>query len=307
MVSQPTTIRNSLQTNWSLTGRLTKTVTATVSEIVRFYDREQVLGNEWPKAVVVRKINAEADENLVTHPHFTEVRDVYEITCYYRVQDVQEITFSDAIEDIEDMGSEVMRILKLTYDPAAATGIFFITTSEWRREDLVEGNQIDLRRTMQYTVTKIRSETPQVFEGFKGVLSFGGHTYAEVYNTETSYGSDQIAEPITDNIGTNLNKIPIYFTGQFDGSFNADMFISTLDISAASSFGINTIGDHEAQGEVLESTFLQTYNNTVGTPETLTISTLLRITRAIPVAFIEELVKFRLSATITRYPTMVIS
>jgi len=126
MVSQPTIIRNSLQTNWALTGRLTKTVTSNVSEIVRFYDREQVLGNEWPKAVVVRKINAEADENLTIHPHFTEVRDVYEITCYYRVQDVQEITFSDAIEDVEDMGSEVIRILNLTYDPSAGTGIFFV-------------------------------------------------------------------------------------------------------------------------------------------------------------------------------------
>jgi len=179
--------------------------------------------------------------------------------------------------------------------------------SEWRKEDLVDGNQVDLRRTMQFTLTKIRSETPQVYEGYKGVLSFGGHTYAEVYNTETSYGSEQIAEPITDNIGSNLNKIPLYFTAQFQGGFNADMFISTADISAASSFGINTIGDHEGQGEVLESTFLQTYNNTVGTPETLTITTLLRITRAIPVAFIEDLVKFRLSAEITRYPTMVVT
>ena len=67
------------------------------------------------------------------------------------------------------------------------------------------------------------------------------------------------------------------------------------------------LGDHEDKGEVLESTFLQVYKNTVGTPETLTISTLLRVTRAIPVAFIEDLVKFRLSATITRYPTMVVT
>ena len=129
MVSQPTTIRNSLRTNWGLTGRLTKTPTATVTEIVKFYDREQVLGNEWPKAVVVRKINKEADENVTEHPHFTEVRDVYEITCYYRVQDVQEITFSDAIEDIEDMGSEVLRILRLTFSPSAGTGIFFVSKS----------------------------------------------------------------------------------------------------------------------------------------------------------------------------------
>ncbi len=307
MVSQATTIRNSLQSNWALTGRLTKTATSTVSEIVRFYDRDQVLGNEWPKAVVVRKINAEADENLTIHPHFTEVRDIYEITCYYRVQDVQEITFSEALEDIEDMGSEVQRILRITFDPSAGNGIFFVSRYEWHREDLVEGNQVDLRRTMRFTLTKIRSEVAQVFEGFKGVLSFGGHTYAEVFNTETSYGSDQVAEPITDNIGSNLNKIPIYFTGPFNGDFNADMYISSLDISAVSDFGINTIGDHEGQGEVLESTFLQTYTNTLGSPDTLTITTLLRVTRAIPVAFIEDLIRFRLSAEITRYPTMVVS
>ncbi len=307
MVAQATTIRNSLQTNWALTGRLTKTATATVSEIVRFYDREQVLGNEWPKAVVVRKINAEADENITRHPHFTEVRDVYEITCYYRVQDVQEVTFSDAIEDIEDMGAEVQRILLLTYNPQSATGIFYVTKGEWRKEDLIEGGQIDLRRTMRYTLTKIRSETAEVFEGFNGVLSFGGHTYAEVYNVETSYGSGQIAESITDNQAGNLNKIPVYFTTKFEGGFNADMYLSSLDVSAASAFGINTIGDHESVGEVLESTFLQTYTNRVGTPETITLTTLLRVTRAIPVAFIEDLVKFRLSAEITQYPTMVIT
>jgi len=303
MVSQATTIRDSLNTNWALTGRLVKTPTATVTEVVRFFDRDQVLGNEFPKSVVVRKINTEAGENLVEHPHFTEVRDVYEITAYYRVQDVQQLTYSDALEDVEDMATEIQRILKLTYSPDVGTGIFYTTRQEWQREDLTDQAQPDLRRTMRFTLTKIRSETAAVFQGYAGVLVFSGHTYAEVFNVESDYGSTQQAEPITDNTA-NLNKIPLYFTNPFSGTFNADMMMSATDISGTT-FGINTIGDHEAKGEVLEASFIQTYTNNAS--QSIAITTLLKIIRAIPVAVVEDLVKFRLSAEIISYPTMVVT
>jgi len=305
MVSQATTIRNSLSTNWALTGRLTKTSTSTVTEVVRFFDREQVLGNEWPKAVIVRKINTEAGENLIEHPHFTEVRDVYEISCFYRVVDVKQVTYSDALEDVEDMATEIQRILKLTYSPDTGTGIFYTSRQEWRKEDLTDQSQPELRRTMRFTLTKIRSEAVGVFEGYDGVLVFSGHTYAEAFNVETSYGSDQQAEPITGN--PNGNKIPLYFTNPFSGTFSADMMLNNADISA-SNFGVNTIGDHDSDGEVLEASFVQTYKNKDAAPsDTLTFTTLLKITRAIPVAFVEDLVRFRLTAEVIKYPTMTVA
>ena len=75
MVSQAETIRDLLFTNWALTGLLNKVETAAMKEIIRFFDRKQVEGNEWPKAITVEKINAQANENTTKHPHFTEVRD----------------------------------------------------------------------------------------------------------------------------------------------------------------------------------------------------------------------------------------
>ena len=85
MPSQAEVIKDLIETNWSLGGELSKTGTDAMEEVVRFFDRKQVQGNEWPKAVTVEKINDEADENRKVHPHFTEVRDVYRITCHFRV------------------------------------------------------------------------------------------------------------------------------------------------------------------------------------------------------------------------------
>ena len=103
MPSQAEVIRDLIETNWSLSGELSKTGTDAMQEIVRFFDRKQVQGNEWPKAVTVEKINDEANENRKTHPHFTEVRDKYIITCHFRVTDVEPETYSDALLNVEDM------------------------------------------------------------------------------------------------------------------------------------------------------------------------------------------------------------
>ena len=80
MVSQATKIRDLLFNGWDLTGDLSKTETDNMKEVVYFFDRQQVEGNEQTKAVVVRKINAEGKENQVEYPNFIEIQDVYEIT-----------------------------------------------------------------------------------------------------------------------------------------------------------------------------------------------------------------------------------
>jgi len=301
MVSQATTIKNAIESGWALTGRLTKTATSNVSEVVRFYDRRQVEGNEWPKAVTVEKINAEANENFRQHPHFTEVRDVYTITAYYRVQDVQFSTYSDAIEDAEDMGREIQRILETLYDPNATVGTFFIADHQWQKVDLLDQAQPELRRILTFTLTKIISEDASVFTGFTGILIFNAHTYLAAYNVEGNFGSPQVAEPITGNpLG---NKIPIYFTDPFEGKFSADMFLDANDIGS-DIHDVNTIGDHLADGEVTEASFIQTYTNDV--PETVTITTLLKISNIIPVGFKENLVKLKMAAEIIDYPTMAV-
>ena len=302
MASQATIIKDAIEAGWNLTGRLSKTQTATISEIVRFYDRRQVEGNEWPKAVTVEKINAEGNENFRQHPHFTEVRDVYTITAYYRVQDVQFGTYSDAIEDAEDMGAEIQRILETLYDPNATVGTFFIADHTWSKVDLLDQAQPELRRILTFTLTKIISENASVFTGFTGILIFNAHTYEAAYNVEGNFGSPQVAEPITGNpLG---NKIPIYFTDPFEGKFSADMFLDSNDIGAAP-HDVNVIGDHDSNGEVNEASFIQTYTNDAA--ETVTITTLLKITNIVPVGFKENLVKLKMVAEIIDYPTMAVA
>ena len=122
MVSQATKIRDLLFNGWDLTGDLSKTETDNMKEVVYFFDRQQVEGNEQTKAVVVRKINAEGKENQVEYPNFIEIQDVYEITLYYRIIDVGDDTYSTALENVEKMGTETLDILETEFSPSMDNG-----------------------------------------------------------------------------------------------------------------------------------------------------------------------------------------
>ena len=208
-----------------------------------------------------------------------------------------------AIEDAEDMGGEIQRILETLFDPNATVGTFFIADHQWQKVDLLDQAQPELRRILTFTLTKIISEDASVFTGFTGILIFNAHTYLAAYNIEGGFGSPQVAEPITGNpLG---NKIPIYFTDPFDGKFSADMYLDSDDIGSAP-HDVNVIGDHDSNGEVNEASFLQSYTNDAAVPETVVITTLLKITNIAPVGFKENLVKLKMAAEIIDYPTMVV-
>lgn len=299
MVSQAEEIKDLLETNWSLTGELNKTQTTDMKEVVRFFDRQQIEGNEWPKAITVQKINDEADENTVKHPHFTEVRDKYIITCHFRVTDSDPSPYSDSLTQVEDMAREVQVILATAYDPHDGNGIFYVVNSEWNKDDHREGSQIELRRFMTFTLTKISSENPNVVEGYQGVFRIdGGKIYAETYNVQSVYGMPQVPETIVDN-----QKLPVYFTGIFSGRINADMYLTTEDIGAIGT-DINHIGTDLINGEVSENVFLQQYNNST---QTVTVSHTIKIINFELVGFVEDLVQFKMIGEIITHPTMAVA
>jgi len=300
MPSQAEEVRDLLFNNWALTGELNKVETNTMEEIVRFYDRKEVEGNEWVKAITVEKINDQADENKKTHPHFTEIRDKYKITCRFRVTDVDPAPYSAALTLVEDMAREVQRILDTAYDPSAGNGIFFVVDRVWDKDDMLEEQQPELIRFMTFTLTKIASENPNVFEGYMGVFRIeGGKIYTEAYNVQSVYGMRQIAEPIVGN-----NKLPIYFTATFRGRINADMYLTSEDIGAIGS-DINHIGTDLTNGEVSENIFLQQYSN--NTPQTVTMRHTLKIINFEVIGFVEDLVKIKMTAEIITHPTMVVA
>ena len=105
MVAAATTLRDTIQAAWNLSGELSKVSIGTEStlmdEVVQFFDRIQVVGNEVTKAVIVEKINAEENETVIAHPNFNEIVDIYEITVRYRVIDVKEKNDSYSLVVIE--------------------------------------------------------------------------------------------------------------------------------------------------------------------------------------------------------------
>ena len=54
MVAAATTLRDTIESGWSLTGELSKVETGArptlMDEVVQFWDRKQVVGNEVPKS-----------------------------------------------------------------------------------------------------------------------------------------------------------------------------------------------------------------------------------------------------------------
>ena len=301
MASQATEVAEFIETNWSLTGSLSKTQTDNMKEIVRFFDRQQVEGNEWPKAIVVRKINDEGKENQIEHPNYIEIRDIYEITYYYRVIDVQPISYSEALEDAELMGTELLRILDLLFSPSMSNGEFWTVEREWTKHDHLDQAQPELRRTLTLRMSKVTSFDGKLFEGYNGLLHFGntsGHLYAEVNNVNNSAGYDQISVPIVNT------STPVFFTGVLDGLWTADMYVSPDDIGT-DAWDINHLGRIDTNEEVLEATFLQIYGNPNG--DTITITTKVKVVDALYIANVQDLLKFRLTAQPIEYPQVVIT
>lgn len=304
-----TTLRDIMFNEWSLTGELSKTGTEIAPENVNFFDRLQVDKNQLSKAVIIQKINPEGNENVTAHPKFNEIFDLYELTVHFRVTSTEPDGFSDAIDKIEQMGEEVVRILKTVYDPSIPEGVYFKVSRNWTNEDYRKG-QIELRRKLRFQLTTITSDEPEVFSGFGGVLSFdvsgsqgdnlpgSDYIYTEAYNIQSAYGTPQIEEPIT---GT---KIPAYFTGIFQGRINADMYLKSSDIGTGT-HQINNIGREFENGETAEIILLQQYKNTDS--ETLTITTKIKVISITPEGFVENLVKLSLVGEVIEYPGMVVA
>jgi len=130
MVFSADTLRDIIETNWSLTGLLSKTGADNMKEVVQFFAYPQIPGNEVTKAVTVQKIQSETNENVTEHPTFNEVQDIYELTLYYRTIDVQPVSRDESYSNLEDMGDETIRILKTQFNPATGIGVFFPSLKE---------------------------------------------------------------------------------------------------------------------------------------------------------------------------------
>jgi len=315
MVYAADTLRDSIESAWGLTGRLNNSVTPEMKEIVYFYAYPEIMGNEVSKAIEVKKINELEDEQVTEHPNFSEVSDIFEIRCRYRMADVQLVSRDEAEADMEDLCKEVVRILKTLYAPQAGTGPYYTTRRAWTRQDDYRTEQPELIRALRFTLTYIKSASTEVFNGYSGVLTFdtsattgadskpgSDYAYTEVTAVTISEGTN-VTSRMTRLSSAKTGK-PIKFRGKFRGTFTATLFAKKSDLNGSTIEALDNIYIAQNNGELATAVFLHATDNTEGTPITMTTSTPMMIINIRKTSDDESLVSYEITGDITA-PTTV--
>jgi len=321
LTAAATILRDTIETEWSLSGLLSKVVTGSGSslmdQVVKFFDRLQVIGNEAVKAVIVQKINAEGNETVIKHPNFNELVDIYEITVRYRVVDVNSDNYSTYLDLIEQMGTEVVRILKTVYNPATTLNVYFRTHNTWSNEDVDVSNQRDLKRVLRFTLTTITSDDEEVYSGFGGVLVFDtsdsqgdskpgvDYTFVSVKSTDTQEGFSQIPT-LTKDTSKGVG-VPLLMRGQFSGSFTALMYAQKTNVIGSTVEKLQNIYRLQTSSPIIgqnaEVVLLRSNTNTESPVSTLTRKSFMKINRINENSPDEDLLSYTISGTLTR-PTI---
>lgn len=321
MVSQAEVIRDLIQTNWSLTGNLSKVSADDMKEPVFFFDRPQVKGNETVKAIEVVKINNDEEENVTDHPNFIEITDFYDIRIRYRIVDVA-TQYDQGLADAESMATELISILDTQFSPATSSTGWFISRKRWRLEDQLEQQQPELVRILSFELIQIKGQSDSVFRGNVGVMIFdtsdsvGGplpvpkpgadYSFTELRELSIIEGFTQI--PVLTKDKTRGRKIPHQVNGVFSGVFSSLLFVKRADIDGTTLEKIEHIGQVQASSplisQIAEVVMLHDTQNTLATPETFTSKSFMRISRADKLTTDESLVAYRLIGTLTQ-PTQV--
>jgi len=319
MPSQATTIKDLIETNWSLGGNLSKVTAPNMQEPVFFFDRPQVLGNEVVKAIEVVKINDNNEENISDHPNFKEIADYYEITIRYRVLDV-ETQYAQALEDAELMATELLGILNAQFDPSGASAEWFVSSKRWRRDDHVDQAQPELKRTLALELTQIRGQDDFVFRANSAVMIFdeglsnGDNIPTSDYNFETIRelsiveGYPQV--PYLTKDKTRGQGVPHLVRGWFSGVFSALIFGRTADIIGSTLEKIGKIYLTQSatlglQSQCAEIVMLHNLQNTISSPQTFQSKSFMRISRIDKVTTDESLLAYRIVGQLTQ-PTVVL-
>ena len=304
------TLKDTIESAWSLTGLLSKTGADNMKEVVQFFAYPQIPGNEVTKAVTVQKIQSETNENVVEHPTFNEVQDIYEITVYYRTLDVQLISRDESYSNLEDMGDEVVRILKTQFNPATGIGVYFQASRNWSREDEFDTAQPDLRRRLRFILTTIESEDDSVFTGVNGLLIYdrsqgtgnqpvSNYTYTEV-NDVTQNGGFNLIKRLTRGGNSIANRA----TGLYNGSFEFETMVKEADIEGSTTNFIEEIDRLLPNGELPEVFLIKETQNKQG--DTFRHTTRMQIVDKSCLYEREDLARFKLRGEVIAPPVMVV-
>lgn len=315
MVSQAEVIKDLLELNWNLTGDLSKTGTSAMKEVVNFFDRPQVEGNEKTKAIEVIKINDELEENVTEHPNFIEVEDVYEIRVRYRVTDVKPDTYSTSLANVELMATEVLQILDAQFTPATGAGGYFVSAKTWRREDMLDQAQPELKRILMMRLTQVRPNVTTVFRGNTAVMIFdtsdsvgenkpvADYTYTELRELSIVEGYDANGHLTKDK--TRGRGVPHLVRGWFHGVFTALLYAKKADIDGTTLEKIEllykTQGNVPLASQLAEIVMFHNVTDIVTpTPNVFQTKSFMRVTRMDKLTSDVSLVSYRIVGRLTQ-------
>ena len=314
------TLRDSIVAGWAPANtRIPKTASAGIEQIVHFLAHPQIKGaHEWPLAIEVSKIldpQVPDNENQIVHPLFSEVSHKFTITCRYRVRNINEELFDQAQQDIEDMCIETIRIIKTVYNPQSGSATFFTARYSWRNEDNLTGTKQELKRILDFELSEIQSQSSEVFRGINGVLTFdlslsnnmnsapgGDYIYTEANNVKIREGTTVIEALSKDT--ANGARVPRLGSGAFTGTFNADILAKKSDIGSTAE-KLNKIYILQSNGQHIEAAFLQTADNTEGTPVTLSQTSFVKVTSMMKLATPTDLISFNVEGRLIKPSTFV--
>jgi hypothetical protein len=305
------TIAASITNNWSLSGllALAQNVDPTITEEgVWVFAHQNPEGIGRRIVVLVRSITTRP--NTIEHPMFSEVRQAYEVWCHYILENIDETNWINAESLIQSMQDEVLRILRLSYDPWSQTCIFFTTNRKWENKDDFTQASPQINRVLTFELTMLQSRTTSVPKGYGGILVFDGthsdgnglpssYQYTEAYHVEYEEGWDTVEEVVSPPSVLPMG-VPIQFTGKFAGFFQCELYPKVADFGDTTNClnMINQLLVYNTSGQIVSEiprvTLIQSVSNTASPPNKLSDTITIRPTRVFRVYDQEKLVPFRL-------------
>lgn len=274
MVYEAKTLADALRAAWGLTGeRLATSGTAGANELDRpliIFPHEQQPTQLYSNSIEVIKKSPKSS-NYSTE-YFTREEELFEIRVTHNRESADPTVWDQHETDAEDIEEEILRIIKLSYNPLAGIGVYFTSNLNWSNRD-TEGLKADkpyLFRVLSFTLTRIIPRKTTAFITYKRAvlldvsesegLSLPGsdYQYTEIFNIASRSGFKDHEIVVTDE--SDGVGIPWHYSGAFNGIFTAQTYVKSTDLGTEG-HKINTIWKKLSSGEQPRVTMLRTFTN----------------------------------------------
>lgn len=283
MTYEAKTLADTIRSAWGLTGeRRAAAATAGAAGLSRpliIFSHDQQPTQIYSNAIEVIKKSPKSTN--VSTEYFTKEDELFEISLRVNRESADPTVWDEHESDIEDIEEELIRIIKLSYDPTAGLGVYFTTNLNWTNRDL-EGLKADkpyLFRVLSMTLSRLVPRKSTAFITYKRAvlidvsesqglsLPVSDYQYTEIFNIASRSGfrdHEVNVNDTTDGVG-----IPWHYSGAFNGIFTAQSYMKSTDLGSEG-HKVNTIWKKLASGEHPRVVMLRTFNNANG--NILTIS-----------------------------------